>query len=236
MSAEKIQIPENSCAYEEYDPISLTPANDKTYIRLMELGWDKEQFADKSVLDIGGNSGILSLYAYNLGAKNIQYVDVQEPLVDFFQSVVEKHELPIDVAKKGFLELDPKIDSKDVVLCMEVLHWLVDQGTTVTDSVKKLADLTNETLYLETPWDISEPSIAHKGVVLEEDYNIELILRELQAHFMSVEMIRFMTYFGKMKDSKRILIKAKGKRDNSLQTGDEFQDIDLNFSLANVAA
>jgi len=45
-----------------------------------------------------------------------------------------------------------------------------------------------------------------------------------------------MTYFGKMKDSKRILIKAKGKRDNSLQTGDEFQDIDLNFSLANVAA
>lgn len=235
MSKSPLSIPENSCAYEEYDPSSLIPANDKTYTRLMELGWDKEEFSGKSVLDIGGNSGILSLYAHSLGAEDIQYVDVQEPLVEFFESVVDQHELPIDIEKKGFLQLDPKTDSKDVVLCMEVLHWLVDQGSTVPDSIQKLAELSNETLYLETPWDVMEPSIAHKGIVLEEHYNIEMIVRELQEHFADVQLVRFMTYFGKMKDSKRILIKATGKRSNGVSTMTEKSAIDLNYSLATAA-
>ncbi len=229
-------LPENSCAYEEYDPKTLKPVNNSTFTRLMELGWSKEEFNGKSVLDIGGNSGILSLYAHNLGAKEIQYVDVQVPLVEFFQSVVSEHDLPIDIARRGFLELDTKTDKKDIVLCMEVLHWLVDQGGNVADSLQKLTDLTNDTLYLETPWDVKEPSIAAKGIVMEEDYNIELIIRELQSHFETVEMVRFMSYFGAMADSKRILIRATGKRTNNSNAGADKTVMSEEYSLAPAVA
>ena len=106
-------LPNISCAYEEYDPQTLKPVNDSTFTRLMELGWSKEEFKGKTVLDIGGNSGILSLYAHNLGAEQIRYVDVQLPLVEFFQSVVNEHQLPIEIERKGFLDLNPETDSKD---------------------------------------------------------------------------------------------------------------------------
>jgi SAM-dependent methyltransferase len=230
------RLPDISCAYENYDPNTLKPVNSSTFTRLMELGWTKEEFEGKSVLDIGGNSGILSLYAHNLGAKKIRYVDVQVPLVEFFQSVVSKHELPIDIERKGFLDLNPETDSKDIVLLMEVLHWLVDQGGTVPDSLEKLAALTNDTLYLETPWDAKEPSIAAKGIVFEEHYNIEMIIRELQSHFETVEMVRFMSYFGEMANSKRILIKATGKRANNLHADVDIAAIDQEYSLAPTAA
>jgi hypothetical protein len=136
----------------------------------------------------------------------------------------------------GFLDLNPKTDSKDIVLCMEVLHWLVDQGGTVPDSLQKLTELTNDTLYLETPWDAKEPSIAAKGIVLEEHYNIEMIIRELQSHFETVEMVRFMSYFGEMADSKRILIKATGKRSNNPQASADLSAINQEYSLAPAVA
>ena len=211
MSAIPISVPENSCAYEEYDPKTLEPANDSTYTRLLELGWAQEDFAGKNVLDIGGSTGILSLYAHKLGAKCISYLDVQKPLADFFKQVVEVHNLPIEVAQKSFDDLNAD-DARDVVLFMEVLHWIVDQGGSISMSIKKLATLTNETLFLETPWNVGEPSIASRGVVSNADYNIELIIRELHKYFDRIEMVRFMTYFGDMKNSKRILLKATGKK------------------------
>ncbi len=233
MSALPKTIPQNSCAYEEYDPATLVPANTSTYTRLMELGWSAKDFAGKSVLDIGGNSGILSLYAHDLGAKSVSYVDVQKPLVEFFESVVASHNLPISVARKSFLDLTVNEDTKDIVLFMEVLHWIVDQGGNIPDSIEKLASITNETLYLETPWDVNEPSIASRGKIHEKDYNIELIIKELQTHFKHVEMIRFMTYFGVMKDSKRVLIKASGKRTNSLilKNVSNANQLDISLSL-----
>lgn len=230
------KVPENSCAYEEYDPMTLKPVNNSTFTRLMELGWTKEEFGGKSVLDIGGNSGILSLHAHNLGAQGVRYVDVQVPLVEFFQSVVNEHQLPIEIQRKGFLDLDPETDARDIVLCMEVLHWLIDQGGNVPDSLQKLTKLTNDTLYLETPWDVKEPSIALKGVVQHEHYNIEMIIRELQSHFETVEMVRFMSYFGTMEDSKRILIRATGKRSDSNHAGATLSQIDQEYSLAPTAA
>jgi len=180
----------------------------------MELNWSSEEFQDKSVLDIGCNSGILSLYAHKLGANSVKAVDVQGPFVDFFSTVVLEHNLPIKVEKVGFNELNPASHTADVVLFMEVLHWIVDQNGTVNDAVFKLATLTGETLFLETPWDTSEPSIAKKGTIKPEQYNIELIIKELQKYFENVQLIRFMSYFGEMENSKRVLIKASGKRNN----------------------
>lgn len=212
MTIANLRIPDNSCAYEEYDPSTLTPVNQSTCVRLQELNWTADVFKDKSVLDIGCNSGILSLYANKLGAKSVKAVDVQTPFVEFFSSVVKEHKLPITVECTGFNDLKSDTHAADVVLFMEVLHWIVDQKGTIEDAIYKVASLTGETLYLETPWDASEPSIAKRGHIHSEQYNIELIIKELQRYFETVETVRFMSYFGEMENSKRLLIKATGKR------------------------
>lgn len=212
MRSTDLRIPENACEYEKYNPSNLKPLNQSTCTRLTELSWSTDQFQNKSVLDIGCNSGILSLYANKLGAKSIKAIDVQALFTDFFSSVVSMHNLPIQVEQIGFNELDPVSHAADVVLFMEVLHWIVDQSGTVADAIYKLATLTGETLYLETPWDTNEPSIAKRGFIKPEQYNIELIIKELQKYFENVQVSRFMTYFGDMENSKRLLIKASGKR------------------------
>ncbi|MEP5767714.1 methyltransferase domain-containing protein, partial [Nisaea sp.] len=219
MSKQIPSIPQSACAYEIYDPVTLEPQNESTFIRLMELGWNEAEFNGRTVLDIGANTGILSLRAHQLGATSILSIDVQVPLIEFFRDVVQRHNLPVRVERKGFFELDPAQHAADVVFFMEVLHWIVDQGGSVIDAISHLAQLTHETLYLETPWDIKEPSIARKGVVTETQYNIELIIRELSRYFAEVRILRFMTYFGKMKDSKRVLIRASQRRPASSPLG-----------------
>jgi SAM-dependent methyltransferase/thiamine kinase-like enzyme len=211
-----IDIPKVACTYEQYDSVTLKPTNDSTYIRLIELGWNAEQFKGKTVLDIGCNTGVLSIYALSLGASKIKAVDVQPPLLSFFTEVVNGHNLPISVENKGFNELNPADDAADIVLLMEVLHWLVDQGGNVKDAIAKLASITNDSVYIETPWDVNEPSIAAKGVIQHKDYNMDLIVGELTKYFEDVKFVRFMTYFGNMKDSRRILIYASKKRKGSL--------------------
>lgn len=212
----KIDLPKNVCRYELYDPNNLAPLNDSTTIRLIETGWNKHIFSGKTVLDIGCNSGALSIFAVQNGAESVKAVDVQEELVQFFSAVVEKHDLPISVEKRSLEQLTVEEHQADVVLCMEVLHWIVHQGGTVATAIAKLASLTRERLFIETPWDVNEPSIKNRADYPAHEYDIERIFKELSKHFQNVEFKKFMTYFGDMKDSKRVLIEAKNKHVGSL--------------------
>ena len=226
------KFPKEACAYEKYDADTLIPSNNATFIRLMELGWTSKEFEGKSVLDIGCNTGALSIYALSLGASKVKAIDVQDPLLDFFSQVVNTHKLAILVEKKGFNQLSTNSDSADIVLLMEVLHWLIDQGATVRDSIKKLASLANEAIYIETPWDINEPSIAAKGKLTSQEYNMDLIISELTKYFAVVKFERFMTYFGRMEGSRRVLISASQKRvhGSSLDLLDNANLVGINLS------
>jgi hypothetical protein len=206
----------SACRYEQYDPVTLKPLNASTYTRLIETGWTEEILRGKSVLDIGCNLGALSLFAHNLGAVDVKATDVTAQFVDFFSQVIALHKLPISVEKIAFFNLEPEHHGSDVVFCMEVLHWIVHQGGTIDAAVAHLAALTGELLYLETPWDIKEPSIRDRNDYPLENYDIELIMRALSRHFEEVRIEKFMTYFGAMQDSKRVLISARKKRASSL--------------------
>jgi SAM-dependent methyltransferase len=208
----QLPLPESACAYERYDPESLEPLNEETYVRLQELGWSKADFAGRSVLDIGCNSGLLTVYALRLGAAKVEACDVQPALLEFVSSVVKAHKLPVTVSRAGFNDLVPARNKADIVLFMEVLHWAVSQGLQLRDVVTRLAALTGELLYIEFPWSVEEPSIQKQTKLTAETYSADAVLDELTRYFTDVRVVRFMRYFGFGSASKRVLIKASGKR------------------------
>ncbi len=207
-----LELPTNTCVYERYDPQTLEPVNKETCIRLQELGWDAQDFKGRTVLDIGCNSGLLTVHALRLGAARVQACDVQAPLVDFVARVVEARRLPVTVKKIAFDKLEPSKDKADVVLFMEVLHWLVSQGLELRSVIQKLSQLSEHILYLEFPWSVQEPSIQKQTQLTEETYSTDAVLDELTKYFVSVRVVRFMHYFGFHSGSKRILVEARMKR------------------------
>lgn len=205
-------LPENTCAYERYDPETLEPLNDETYIRLQELGWSAEDFEGQTVLDIGCNSGLLTIHALRLGASKVAACDVQVPFVQFFSDVVRNKKLPVTVSLTPFAKLEPTEQRSDVVLFMEVLHWAVSQGIVLREVIRRLASLTDKLLYIEFPWSVSEPSIQKQTKLTAEDYSADAVLDELTRYFKHVRVVRFMRYFGFESKSQRVLIEARGKR------------------------
>jgi len=210
-----LQLPDNSCAYERYDPCTLEPTTPETALRLQELGWSTSDFGGKSVLDIGCNSGLLTMYALHLGAARVHACDVQPLLVDFVSQVIALRKVPVTVSKKAFNELRPDADKADIVVFMEVLHWVVSQGLELRDVVQRLAALTGELLYIEFPWSVKEPSIQKQTKLTEELYSAEAVLDELTRSFRTVRVVRFMHYFGFKSQSVRVLIEAREKREEA---------------------
>ncbi len=207
-----LQLPGNTCAYEQYDPRTLEPLNDQTQLRLQELGWSREDFAGRTVLDVGCNSGLLTLHALRLGAKRVIACDVQDPFIAFFSAVVASRNLPVEVRRTGLLDLQANDSAADVVLFMEVLHWAVAQGSDLRDVIRRIAALSRDLLYIEFPWSVDEPSIQNQTKLTSEKYSAEAALDELTRYFSDVQVVRFMHYFGFRSGSKRVLVKARGKR------------------------
>jgi SAM-dependent methyltransferase len=207
-----LKLPQNTCAYERYNPNTLEPENKETYVRLQELGWAAQDFGGRSVLDIGCNSGLLTIHALGLGAATVHATDVQPLLVEFVSSVVLARRLPVKVEQIAFDKLEPSKHKADIVLFMEVLHWAVAQGMDLRSVIQRLAGLTEHLLYIEFPWSVKEPSIQKQTKLTEETYSADAALDELTRHFSDVRIVRFMRYFGFESPSKRILIEARGKR------------------------
>ncbi|MEO8439049.1 MAG: methyltransferase domain-containing protein [Spartobacteria bacterium] len=208
----ELELPGNTCAYERYDLKTLEPLNSETFIRLQELGWATPDFFGRTVLDIGCNSGLLTLYALRLGASKVHACDVQPGFVEFFTRVVEARKLPVTVNLIPFHKLNRDEHEADVVLFMEVLHWVVSQGIELRAAVGRLADLTKEILYLEFPWSVTEPSIQKQTKLTAERYSADAVLDELTRYFTDVRVVRFMRYFGFESQSQRVLIEARQKR------------------------
>ena len=207
-----LELPQNTCAYERYDPVTLEPLNPETYTRLQELGWSKEDFSGRTVLDIGCNSGLLTMYAVRLGARRVLACDVQQPFVEFVSRVAEAKNLPVTVADTPLHKLRLEEHAADIVLFMEVLHWAVSQGLKLRDVIRQLSELTQLILYIEFPWSVKEPSIQRQTKLTEEDYAADIVLDELTKYFAEVSVTRFMHYFGFSSGSRRVLIKASQKR------------------------
>ena len=146
--------------------------------------------------------------------------------------MVKAHKLPVTVSRAGFKDLDPARNKADIVLFMEVLHWVVSQGLGLRDVIARLAQLAGEMLYIEFPWSVEEPSIQKQTKLTAETYSADAVLDELTRYFTDVRVVRFMRYFGFTSASKRVLIKASGKRPEAeiLSQLPEVYSLDLGLS------
>jgi len=203
----QLELPERARAYERYDPQTL-----ETNTRLQELGWSAQDFTGRTVLDIGSSSGLLTMYALRLGAVKVDACGVQPAFAKFVTSVVRAQGLPVTVSRINFDKLRPAKRKADIVLFMELLHWVVSQGLELRKVIRRLADLTGQILYMEFPWSVTEPSMQKQTKLTEETYSADVVLDELTRYFTNVRIVRFMRYMGFKSRSKRVLIEARGKR------------------------
>ena len=194
-----------TCTYQTYDLNTLEPIGIESKTRLNELDFLRDLVVDQQILDIGTNSGIVAIQAAKWGAKRILATDVNKQLVDHLRNIVEAHDLPISAEICAFKSLDPLIFKSDVVLCLEVIHWLVHQGNPISEIVEKLDSLTNKTLIIETPWDKSEKSIQARMNSSLEKYNLPDILDLFLQIGYRVQILYFATYF--TDQSTRVMIR-----------------------------
>jgi hypothetical protein len=109
----------------------------------------------------------------------------------------------------AFKSLDPIIHKSDIVLCLEVIHWLVHQGNPISEIVEKLDSLTNKTLIIETPWDKSEKSIQARMNSSLEHYSLPEILDSFLQIGYKIQILYFATYF--TDQSTRVMIRLDKK-------------------------
>jgi trans-aconitate methyltransferase len=197
------------CIYQEYDPATLAPVNDTTQTRVAEMASLRSIVPGRTVLDIGCNAGLVSILAAQWGARRVTAVDVSQPSIALLKDVAARHALPIDSRVANFAELSPERDRSDVVLMLEVIHWLVAQGSKIDPVIEKLSSLTGQTLVIETPWSVDEPSIRQQTTLTSADYGMDLIVESLLRRFDAVEFRHFSRYYGADSDSKRVMVVAQ---------------------------
>jgi len=188
------------------------PLNEATRIRIAEVDFRRSTFEGRSVLDVGANSGLLSIQACLNGAERVTSIDVTPKFIGYLEDILEVHDLPMTVRKQAVAELDPSTDVHDVVLFFEVIHWTTAQGMPIPVAIEKVANVTGETLLIEFPWDIREPSIVGQTNLTIDEYDSSIIIEELSARFHDLSFDRFMSYFRGQVGSRRALMTAQNPK------------------------
>jgi ubiquinone/menaquinone biosynthesis C-methylase UbiE len=206
-----VKLPEHSCVYNDFDPTTLRPRNRETAMRKVEIDLTKLEIAGKQVLDIGCNNGYLSLRCANGGASHITSMDVRDEYLSFLQEIVEARglEARFNIVNANFRDISTIEYESDVVFFLEVIHWVTSQGETIQRSIRRLWEMTRETLVIEFPWSVNEPSIRVQTTLTAEDYDASIIFRALTHHFNVVQVLGFGEYFGGQNGSCRALVVAR---------------------------
>ena len=115
-----------------------------------ERFFDTEQFEEKSVIDVGCNSGQFCLYAKRKGAKSVVGVDLDERRLEEAQVLTAAEGLAIDYRRQSLFDV-PSSEHYDIVFCFAVVTEIQD----LFGALAALKRLTRETLYLEL--DLAKP-------------------------------------------------------------------------------
>lgn len=197
--------PKRVCTYQVFGLADLSPQNEETRVRVDELESVLPTVLGRTVLDLGCNGGLSSLLAARAGATSVYAMDVDADLISQLQRTADEHGLPVTAERIPFWEL-PTARAADVVFAFEIVHWLVHQGASLDQVARRLRELTGDVLFIETPWDATEPSIRVKETIKDHHYSARDLIAALLDSGFKVEVMHFSQYFGG--DSKRVMLKA----------------------------
>jgi 2-polyprenyl-3-methyl-5-hydroxy-6-metoxy-1,4-benzoquinol methylase len=112
----------------------------------------REEIAGASFLDIGSGSGLHSLAASRLGAKEITAVDIDPDSVETTRRVLKAHQVDATVERKSVFEMDD-LGTFDIVYSWGVLHHTGDMWGAVRSAAKHVnsGGLFVIALYQKTP-------------------------------------------------------------------------------------
>jgi len=205
------ELPQRSCVYNDFDPTTLRPRNKQTAMRKLEIDLNQLSVSGKTVLDVGCNNGYVSLRCAIDGATRITSMDVRDEYLVFLRQIVQARGLEsvFSIVNANFRDISTSEYQSDVVFFLEVLHWITSQGETIQRSIRRLWELTRETLVIEFPWSVDEPSIRVQTTLTSQDYDASIIFRSLTDYFNVVQVIGFGEYLGLQSGSCRALVVAR---------------------------
>lgn len=195
------------CVYCEIDENTLQPKNQESSQRIESLALDVILRSEDSVLDIGCNSGLLSITAATKFQCEVLSVDIQQPIIGRLESLLQRHNISLVRPLLGdIFEIDVR-RKFDHVFFLQVLHWACFQGHSVNDVIHRLSQLTKRSLTIEFPWDVNEPAIKNQTNLTDETYSSKIIFRALCQEFKSIEVMGFQDYFSDPQ-SNRVLVRC----------------------------
>jgi SAM-dependent methyltransferase len=181
-------------SYQQFsvDPlVALTPEAD---LRLVQLKNDLACVSGRSVLDIGCFAGLASILSLELGAKKVLSADVDPTYLNDIQRWAKESNRPLVAINLDFNSLTND-HAADVVIFMEVYHWLAHQGVADDAIAAKLNSLGREYIYIESPYDAWDPSIQRSMEGKLHLYRIDAVMSKLLKLGWKIEFLGMANYF-----------------------------------------
>lgn len=179
--------------YQNFSVAPFVGLNDETRTRIIQLKEDLIVVNGLSVLDIGIFAGLSAICCFELGAKSVFGADVDIRYFNEMSNWANDNKKQLSLVQSDFSQLDEGVSS-DVVLLLEVYHWLSHQGLEACTVAHKLNLLAKKYIYIETPWDITDPSVKRYSETAS-NYNPSRLLECLIKLGWSVNYLGLCSYF-----------------------------------------
>lgn len=180
--------------YQQFSVDPLIPLSPEADLRIAQLKNDLVCVRGNSVLDIGCFAGLASVLSLELGATKVISVDVDPTYLNDLQSWAAESNRPLSTINADFNSLT-KEHAADVVIFMEVYHWLVHQGVPDDVIAIKLNVLASKNIYIESPYDAWDPSIQRAMQGKLHLYRIDYVMNKLLEFGWRIEFMGMANYF-----------------------------------------
>jgi len=151
----------------------------------------------ESFLDLGCGTGFFSIWASQIGAANLQALDIDKAYLKVFHEVIEYFDFYRIGTKCINVECCSGYYKSNVVCALSLIHWIYSCTATMgslDNTILFLRQLTKKFIFIE--WiDPSDKSIqkfkhiSHNKSFIKEPYNKDLFLTAMKKHFSSFKFI-----------------------------------------------
>lgn len=181
-------------SYQQFSVDPLLPLTEEAELRVSQLMTDLTCVNGKTVLDIGCFAGLASILSLELGATKVTSADVDPTYLADIQRWATESNRSLSTINLDFNSLNTN-HVADVVIFMEVYHWLAHQGLPDEIVANKLNELARTNIYIETPYDAWDPSIQRSMEGKLHLYRIDTVMNKLLSFGWKIEFLGMANYF-----------------------------------------